>query len=99
VLIIFAMEHYMLPCLFKKYFGIDCIGCGFQRALNLILHGEFTQAFQMFPAIYTSLLFFLFGAIYFIFPTSNNSKIVVFFAISNAIIMIASYVYKMKFLF
>jgi hypothetical protein len=78
---------------------MDCIGCGFQRALDLLVHGEFVKAFYMFPAIYTSLLFFASGACYLIFSNPKNSKIVVFFAISNAIIMIASYVYKMKFLF
>ena len=93
------MENYMLPCLFKKYFGVDCIGCGFQRALDLLFHGEFVKAYYMFPAIYTSLLFFVFAAYYLVFPSHKNSKIVVFLAISNAIIMIASYVYKMKFLF
>ncbi len=93
------MKNYMLPCMFKEFFGMDCIGCGFQRALDLLLHGEFINAFYMFPAIYSTLFFFASGAYYLVFPNPKNSKIVVFFAISNAIIMIASYVYKMKFLF
>jgi len=93
------MENYMLPCMFKKMFGIDCIGCGIQRSFNLILDGEFVKAFTMFPAIYTTLLFFCSVVFYIVDPKYRSHKIVIFLAISNAIIMIASYVYKMKFLF
>ena len=42
----------MLPCLNKHLTGIDCPGCGLQRSVNLLLHGEFIAAFQMYPAIY-----------------------------------------------
>ncbi len=89
----------MLPCMFKKMFGIDCIGCGIQRSFNLILHGEFVKAFVMFPAIYTTILFFCSVTFYAIDPKHRNPKMVIFLAISNAVIMITSYVYKMKFLF
>ena len=47
------VEDYMLPCLNKQLLGVDCPGCGLQRSVNLLLHGEFLAAFQMYPAIYT----------------------------------------------
>lgn len=50
------LESYMLPCLQKKYFGFECMGCGLQRSIALILEGQFTEAFYMYPAIYTLLL-------------------------------------------
>lgn len=55
------MEEYMLPCLNKKYLGFECMGCGLQRSVALILKGEFIEAFMMYPAIYPliSLLGFL----------------------------------------
>ncbi|MFA7446524.1 MAG: DUF2752 domain-containing protein, partial [Flavobacteriaceae bacterium] len=45
------MEDYMLPCMNKKLFGIDCMGCGIQRSVALLLRGEFVEAFYMYPAI------------------------------------------------
>jgi hypothetical protein len=93
------MEKYKLPCMFKKIFGIDCIGCGIQRSLSLLMNGDFAKAFTMFPAIYTTILLLFSFVYYLIDPKHRNSNIVIFFAISNAIIMITSYVYKMKFLF
>lgn len=93
------MENYMLPCMFKKMFGIDCIGCGIQRSFDLILNGEFVKAFAMFPAIYTILLFFIAIVFYIIDPKHRSHKVVISLAIINAIVMIVSYAYKMRFLY
>ena len=92
---ILDLEKYMIPCLNKKLFGIDCLGCGTQRALVLILKGNFAEAFFQFPAIYTTLLFFGFLALHFIDKSRNYQKFIVVLAIVNAIIMIVSYIYKM----
>ncbi|TAI49348.1 DUF2752 domain-containing protein [Flagellimonas allohymeniacidonis] len=56
----------MLPCLNKQLFGLDCPGCGLQRSLYFLLHGEFMAAFKMYPAIYPMilLLFFLGSSIF-----------------------------------
>lgn len=93
------MEEYMLPCFFKSYTGLDCIGCGIQRSIYLLFQGEFVKAFEMFPAIYTTLLFFISVTLHLFDKKRTYHKLVVFFAIANACIMIISYVYKMKFLY
>lgn len=88
----------MLPCLNKSIFGIDCLGCGTQRAIVLIGQGEFVKAFYMFPAIYTLLLFFAAVILNFIDLSRNYHKIMIGLAITNAFIMVASYILKMFFL-
>ena len=45
-----SFEDYMLPCLNKKLFGIECMGCGLQRSISLILHGELKEAFFYVPS-------------------------------------------------
>ena len=89
----------MLPCMFKKMVGVDCIGCGIQRSFNYIFQGEFGKAFYMFPAIYTTILFFISIAFFVIDKKRNYHKIIISLAIVNACIMILSYVYKMRFLY
>ena len=88
------MEEYMIPCMTKKYFGVDCLGCGTQRALALIFKGEFTDAFHMFPAIYTTILLFMVLGLNFIDRTPNYHKAIISLAIINAVIMVISYIYK-----
>jgi hypothetical protein len=89
------IEDFMIPCVNKTLFGIDCFGCGTQRAFVLILKGEFSEAFYMFPAIYTTILFFIILGLNFIDKSRNYHKIIVSLAIINAIIMIISYFYKL----
>jgi hypothetical protein len=84
----------MLPCLNKTLFGIECPGCGTQRALALVFRGEFIDAFYMFPAIYTTILFFLTLAFHFTDKSRNYNKAIISIAIINAIIMMASFFYK-----
>ncbi len=80
----------------KSLFGVDCIGCGTQRSLLLLINGEFTKAYYQFPAIYTSLLLFIFIGLHLINKKRNFQKIIIGLAIINAIIMIISYIYKIS---
>lgn len=84
----------MLPCLNKKLFGVDCMGCGMQRSISLILHGNFVDAFYMYPAIYTLIL--LFGVI--AVNTFKNfkyaNKIIIILAILNVVIIIGNFILK-----
>jgi hypothetical protein len=86
----------MLPCMFKSYFGIDCIGCGIQRSIYLIFKGDFEKAFYMFPAIYTTILFFLFIGLHLISTKSSYPKIIIILAITNALILVFSYLIKLN---
>jgi hypothetical protein len=35
------------PCLFHEWTGLDCPGCGAQRALHQLLHGNFIAALRL----------------------------------------------------
>lgn len=88
------MDDFMIPCMNKKLFGVECFGCGTQRSLLLLIQGDFAGAFFMFPAIYTTILFFGFVGLHFIDKSRNYNKLIVLLAIINALIMIVSYFCK-----
>ena len=92
------MEEYMLPCMNKKLFGIDCMGCGIQRAIALIFEGDLVGAIHMYPAIYTLILFFASIFLHLVDKSRNYNKIIASLAILNGIIMAVSYFYKMLFI-
>ncbi|WP_136668179.1 DUF2752 domain-containing protein [Flavobacterium sp. H122] len=85
------MEDYLIPCISKTLFGVECLGCGAQRALLLIFQGRFIDAFKMFPAIYTAILFFIIAGVYFISKNKNQLSLLKFFGILNLVIMIISF--------
>lgn len=90
------MEDFMLPCLNKQLFGIDCLGCGIQRATALLFQGEFVAAFKMYPAIYTLiiLLFFLITNIWVKFKYDRIIKISLI--VLNVLIVVIGYMIKMN---
>lgn len=74
-----------LPCLFKLLTGLNCTGCGGQRAFHFLLHGEFLQASR-----YNILIYFLPFLLYVAFASIqmyilNSKKYVIKFIFSNEI--------------
>lgn len=92
-----GLEDYMLPCLNKKFFGFECMGCGLQRSIILILKGEFVAAFFMYPAVYTLIALFGFIVINTFKGFKNGTKIITILAILNVITIIVSYLIKLYF--
>jgi hypothetical protein len=88
------IEDFMLSCPIKKFFGIDCFGCGTQRAIVMVFEGRFAEAFHMFPAVYTLLLFFATVFLNFVDKKRNYGNLLVALAGLNAVIMVVSYFYK-----
>lgn len=84
----------MIPCLSKTLFGIECLGCGFQRAFLLLLKGEFSMAFQMYPAVYTTLIFLGFLGLHFVDTSKNYKKPLTSMTVINVLFMVAGYYYK-----
>ena len=87
-------EEYMLPCLNKKLFGIDCMGCGMQRSLALIAQGDLIGAFYMYPAIYTLLLLLGVVVINYFRNFKYAYKIIVTLAIVNGVIILGNFIFK-----
>lgn len=84
----------MLPCFSKTLFGIECLGCGFQRALFLLFQGKFKDAFFMYPAIYTCLLFLGFIGLHFLDKKRNYKKALWISGVVNFVFMICGYAFK-----
>ncbi len=87
-------EDFMLPCLNKKLFGMECFGCGIQRATILLFKGDFLMAFKVYPAIYTLFLLALFLIFNLFIKFKFDYNIKMGLIILNVIIVIISYLIK-----
>ena len=87
-------DSYMLPCLNKKLFGFECMGCGLQRSVSLLLHGDFIAAFKMYPAIYTIIPLALVIITSLFIKFKYKKKIINYLAIATVAIIIISFIIK-----
>ena len=90
------INRFLLPCLNKELFGIDCLGCGLQRSLIQVFEGNFKLAFLQFPAVYSTLLFLVVLGFHFTDQSRNYSKALIASAVVNASIMLVAYFYKIN---
>ena len=87
-------EDYLIPCLNKKLLGVDCLGCGIQRATILIFQGEFKAAFFMYPAIYSLFLLAVFLIFNMFVKFKHDEKVKIGLVIMSIGIIIINYVLK-----
>ncbi|WP_199269591.1 DUF2752 domain-containing protein [Formosa sp. L2A11] len=92
----FSIDDYMLPCLTKKFLGFDCLGCGLQRSIALILNGDFIAAFKMYPAIYTIIIFSAFIVVNIFKSFKHQETIKKWLIITNIAIIVISYIIKLS---
>tara|TARA_R100000935_G_scaffold1439_1_gene4457 strand:- start:8408 stop:8695 length:288 start_codon:yes stop_codon:yes gene_type:complete len=89
-----GLEEYMLPCLNKQLFGIECLGCGIQRAAALLFKGDFIAAFKMYPAIYPLLLFLLFILFNLFIKIKYAEKVKIILVTLSILLIVTNYVFK-----
>lgn len=87
-------EQFMLPCLNKKLFGIECLGCGVQRSLILVFQGDFSGAYKMYPAIFTIIILVLFIIFNLFKRFKHDHKIKMGLLYLNIFIIVVSYIVK-----
>jgi len=93
-ILLFLNEDYMLPCMNKQLLGIECTGCGIQRAAVLLFHGEFIEAFKMYPAIYPLILLLGFLLLDNLMTIKYANKISIFLMIASVTTILINFILK-----
>jgi hypothetical protein len=93
-MILEGIEDYMFTCTYKKFFGLECFGCGAQRATVLFFRGEFIAAFKMYPAFYCILLLLLLVVFNFFIKFKHDYQIKITLLYFTVSVMVLSYFYK-----
>ncbi len=88
------LEENMLSCQWKQQLDVECSGCGMQRSIIHLLKGEFSEAFYMYPAIYTLIIMFVFLGLHLKFDFKKGHKILLYLFITNLVLMLSNYFFK-----
>ena len=87
-------DKYMLPCISKQLFGIDCPGCGFQRSVALLLQGDFEASFLMYPGLMPMLALFGFLALNRFVSFRRANTIIILLAGTTVLTILGNFLIK-----
>ncbi|WP_298480293.1 DUF2752 domain-containing protein [uncultured Maribacter sp.] len=93
-ILLFSLDEFMLPCITKKFIGIDCPGCGLQRSLALLLQGDFLAAFIMYPPVYSIIALLIFLLVRNFITIKYANKIIVTLTITAIGFILINYILK-----
>ena len=88
------LEKRQLACFYKSTLGVECPGCGIQRALIALLRGEVIESLKLFPALIPTIAMLILLVVHTVYKLNNGGKILISFAIFNVAITIVSYIYN-----
>jgi hypothetical protein len=88
------LEKHMGTCDFKAQTGMDCPGCGMQRAIIELLKGNIWDSIQIYPALIPLIITFSLLITHLIFHLKHGAKILKIAFITTSSIIVISYLIK-----
>jgi len=88
------LEEHLMACPYKKYFNIDCMGCGMQRSFIELLKGNLVESFILYPALLPIIAMILFLPLHLVFKFKHGASVLKYFFIFNISIVVISYIIK-----
>jgi len=89
------LDRNMLPCLYKKYLGIECPGCGMQRAFVELLRGNFLESLRVYPALLPTIFMIAFLIFHLIFKFQKGAMVLKISFIFTASIIVIHFIAKL----
>lgn len=88
------LEQHLFPCFFKSHFGIECPGCGSQRAFIALLKGNLSESLHYHAAIIPFIVTILALLVQLKIKHVNGGKWVMWCFIVTTTITVAQYVLR-----
>lgn len=88
------LERHLMSCPIKSHFGIDCPGCGSQRAFIALLRGDIQQSLEYHIALIPFILTIIVLITQLILNKSNGAKWVMWLFIFTSSLTFLQYIYK-----
>lgn len=88
------LEHHLLPCPTKYFFGMECPGCGMQRAIIELLRGNLVDSIKLYPPLIPMLLMLVVLVINLKVNSAVWQKVLKYFFVANVAIILINYIFK-----
>lgn len=94
--LIIWLESKMGTCPYKYNLGIECPGCGMQRAVIELLKGNLIESMQLYPALIPTIVMFVFLILHIFIKFKNGADILKYLFILTVSITVISYIVKVS---
>ena len=84
-----------MPCIYKKFLGVDCPGCGMQRSFIELLKGHFLMSIKTYPGLIPILIMFIFLGLHLKLKFKKGAYYLTLMFIFTALIITTNYIYKL----
>ncbi|GAB4296274.1 MAG: hypothetical protein Kow0068_20720 [Marinilabiliales bacterium] len=89
------LEEHQGSCYYKKYLGVDCPGCGMQRAFIELLKGHIWESIQLYPALLPMIFLFFYLILHLIFKFKNGATVLKISFIFTVCIVVINFIVKL----
>lgn len=84
----------MLSCPSRKYFHIECPGCGFQRSCIALFQGDLVTSLSLYPATIPIIIMIGFVALHLKYKYLFGAMLIKYLQVTIAIVIMVFYIYK-----
>lgn len=89
------LKAHLFSCPYKKYFHVECPGCGFQRSFVELLEGNVLLSLKLYPALIPLLCVWLLAAFHLIFKFKNGAFIIKYLFLFCALVITINYIVRL----
>lgn len=90
------LESELITCHTVKHLGMECPGCGTQRAFIALLRGDLGLSLAFYPALLPLLFTYIFVLLHLIFKFKHGAAIIKYSFILSTGLILANYFYKLS---
>lgn len=84
----------MQTCFYREHLGVECPGCGIQRAILKLMEGDIVGSIKMYPPLFLLLSTLVLLVLHLIFRFRKGAVLLKYLGIATVIAMFLNYVYK-----
>lgn len=88
------LEQNLLTCPSKRFFYLDCPGCGLQRSLLALFRGDVSTSWNLYPPTLFILATLTFLALHLAFKFKYGAHVLKILFIITVSVMAVNYIYK-----
>lgn len=88
------LEQHQAPCSWKEHFGVECPGCGMQRAFIELLKGNIWDSMCLYPALIPLMVLLIYTFLHLLINFRKGALIIKILFIFTVFLMFIHFMYK-----